>query len=234
MRIQKDLRPLWLLVGPEVEELLSSKLGWRTLSCVAEERVSIDTAKKVAKKERQAEDAGVIINEPPLDQPVSQELRDRCDAKIEEWKANRKGSKQVHITEVRPWVDMEHRRYLWAETKEGEVAALCVLHRLSPANGYQIKFALDFPGSPSGTIEALISAAIQALAKAGIRNVTFGAGQGRHPQRHLRRRRPARDGHGREPRRAPRPHPVQDVPHHCAAAQAGAEERVSREVWHDE
>ncbi|KAG7285729.1 hypothetical protein NEMBOFW57_008023 [Staphylotrichum longicolle] len=176
MRSQKDLRPLWLLVGAEVEEILGSKLGWRTLSCVAEERVPIEAAKKVAKKERQAEDAGVTIHEQPVDQPVPQELRDRCDKKIEEWKANRKGSKQVHITEVRPWVDMEHRRYLWAETKEGEIAAMCVLHRLSPANGYQIKFALDFPGSPSGTIEALISAAIQALAKAGVQNVTFGAG----------------------------------------------------------
>lgn len=176
MRTQKDLRPLWLLVGPDVEEILGSKLGWRTLSCVAEERVPIDSAKKVAKKERQAEDAGVTIHEQPVDQPVPQELRDRCDKKIAEWKDNRKGSKQVHITEVRPWVDMEHRRYLWAETKDGEIAAMCVLHRLSPANGYQIKFALDFPGSPSGTIEALISAAIQTLAKAGVQNVTFGAG----------------------------------------------------------
>ncbi|KAL2142007.1 hypothetical protein VTI28DRAFT_1697 [Corynascus sepedonium] len=176
MRTHKDLRPLWLLVGPEVEEILGSKMGWRTLSCVAEERVPIESAKKVAKKERQAEDAGVTIHEQPLDQPIPQQLRERCDKKIEEWKANRKGSKQVHITEVRPWVDMEHRRYLWAETKEGEIAALCVLHRLSPANGYQIKFALDFPGSPSGTIEALISAAIQTLAKAGVQNVTFGAG----------------------------------------------------------
>ncbi|AEO63804.1 uncharacterized protein THITE_2109401 [Thermothielavioides terrestris NRRL 8126] len=176
LRKQKDLRPLWLLVGPEVEEILGSKLGWRTLSCVAEERVPIDSAKKVAKKERQAEDAGVTIREHPVDQPIPQEFRDRCDKRIAEWKENRKGSKQVHITEVRPWIDMEHRRYLWAETREGEIAALCVLHRLSPANGYQIKFALDFPGSPSGTIEALISAAIQALAKAGVRNVTFGAG----------------------------------------------------------
>jgi len=53
---------------------------------------------------------------------------------------------------------------------------MCVMHKLSPANGYQIKFALDFPGSPNGTIEALISGAIQSLAKAGIKNVTFGAG----------------------------------------------------------
>ncbi|KAL2256112.1 hypothetical protein VTK26DRAFT_2170 [Humicola hyalothermophila] len=176
LRKQKDLRPLWLLVSAEVEEILGSKLGWRTLSCVAEERVPIESAKKVAKKERQAEDAGVTIHEHPVDRPVPQELRDRCDRRIEEWKANRRGSKQVHITEVRPWIDMEHRRYLWAEAREGEIAALCVLHRLSPANGYQIKFALDFPGSPNGTIEALISAAIQTLAKAGVQNVTFGAG----------------------------------------------------------
>lgn len=176
MRTQKDLRPLWLLVSPEVEEILGSKLGWRTLSCVAEERVPIESAKKVSKKERQAEDAGVTIHEQPVNHPLSQEFRDRCDKRIADWKNNRKGSKQVHITEVRPWVDMEHRRYMWAETKDGEIAALCVLHRLSPANGYQIKFALDFPGSPNGTIEALISAAIQMLAKAGVQNVTFGAG----------------------------------------------------------
>ncbi|KXX78126.1 Aspartate--tRNA ligase, cytoplasmic [Madurella mycetomatis] len=176
MRQQKDLRPIWLLVSSEVEEILASKLGWRTLSCVAEERVPIESAKKVAKKERQAEDAGVTIHELPVDQPVPDDLKKKCDERIAEWKANRKGSKQVHITDVRPWIDMEHRRYLWAETKEGEIAALCVLHKLSPANGYQIKFALDFPGSPSGTIEALISAAIQTLAKAGVQNVTFGAG----------------------------------------------------------
>lgn len=176
LRKHQDLRPLWLLVSADVEEILASKLGWRSLSCVAEERVSVDEAKSVAKKQRQAEDAGVTIHELPLNAPVPDDLRERCDKRIEDWKANRKGTKQVHITEVRPWVDMEHRRYLWAETKEGEIAALCVLHKLSPANGYQIKFALDFPGSPNGTIEALISGAIQSLAKAGISNVTFGAG----------------------------------------------------------
>ncbi|KAK3380796.1 hypothetical protein B0H63DRAFT_193112 [Podospora didyma] len=176
MQMQKDLRPLWLLVSADVEDILASKLGWRSLSCVAEERVPVDSAKKVAKKERQAEDAGVSIHEVPINEIPSEELRQKIDKRIEDWKNNRKGSKQVHITEVRPWVDMEHRRYLWAETKDGEIAALCILHKLSPVNGYQIKFALDFPGSPNGTIEALISAAIQTLAKSGIKNVTFGAG----------------------------------------------------------
>ncbi|KAK3361480.1 hypothetical protein B0T24DRAFT_109453 [Lasiosphaeria ovina] len=176
MQKTMDLRPLWLLVSHEVEDILGSKLGWRSLSCVAEERVQVDSAKKVAKKERQAQDAGVSIHELPTDEPVPDDFRARCDKRIEDWKSNRKGRTQVHITEVRPWVDTAHRRYLWAETRDGEIAALCVLHRLSPANGYQIKFALDFPGSPNGTIEALISAAIQALAKAGVKNVTFGAG----------------------------------------------------------
>ncbi|KAK3402354.1 hypothetical protein B0T20DRAFT_504774 [Sordaria brevicollis] len=176
MRNRKDLRPLWLLVSSDVEEILGSKLGWRSLSCVAEERVSVDSAKKVAKKERQAEEAGVTIHEVPIGEPVPDHIREKCDKRIQDWKDNRKGKRQVHITEVRPWVDMEHRRYLWAEDKDGEIAAMCVLARLSPANGYQIKFALDFPGSPNGTIEALISAAIQMLAKAGVRNVTFGAG----------------------------------------------------------
>ncbi|KAK3938566.1 aspartate--tRNA ligase [Diplogelasinospora grovesii] len=176
MQMNKDLRPLWLLVSSDVEEILASKLGWRSLSCVAEERITVDSAKKVAKKERQAQDAGISIHELAIDQPVPEDLRQRCDKRIEDWKNNRKGRTQVHITEVRPWVDMEHRRYLWAETKEGEIAALVVLHRLSPQNGFQIKFTLDFPGSPSGTIETLISAAITSLAKAGVKNVTFGAG----------------------------------------------------------
>ncbi|KAM7185773.1 putative aspartyl-tRNA synthetase [Naviculisporaceae sp. PSN 640] len=175
MRKEKDLRPLWLLVSSDVEEILASKLGWRSLSCVAEERVPVDEAKKVAKKERQAQEAGVTIHEVPIGENPSEEFMKRVDKRIEDWKANRKG-RQVHITEIRPWIDMEHRRYLWAEDKDGEIAAFIILHKLSPKHGYQIKFALDFPGSPNGTIEALISAAITTLAKSGVKEVTFGAG----------------------------------------------------------
>lgn len=171
----KDLRPLWLLVSRDVEAILGQELGWRSLSCVAEERVPVDSAKQVAKKQRQAEDAGVTIHEVGRGEEVPQELREKCDKKIEEWKANRNG-RQVHISEVRPWVDMEHRRYLWAEDRSGQVVALAVLHRLAPKHGYQIKFALDFPGAPGGAIESLISRSIQSLAKSGVKTVTFGAG----------------------------------------------------------
>ncbi|KAI1386757.1 aspartyl-tRNA synthetase [Hypoxylon trugodes] len=176
LRKNEDLRPIWILVSAQVEEILGAKLGWRTLTCVAEERVDVDNANRVVKKERQAQKAEIKIHETPLGQPVPDEVREKCDKRIEDWKEGRKGRKQVHITEVRPWVSMAHRRYLWAEDKNGEIVGLVILHRLSPEHGYQIKFALDFPGSPSGSIEALISRAIQSLTSSGVSSVTFGAG----------------------------------------------------------
>ncbi len=169
------LRPLWLLVDKEVEEILGGKLGWRTMSCVAEERVGPESTQTVMKKRRQAEEAGIRIHELGLGEEVPMDLRKKCDKRIEDWKASRQGT-QVHITEVRPWIDLEHRRFVWAETADGDVAALVVLHQLSPEHGYQVKFALDFPGAPSGTIELAIASAIQKLAKTGVSSVTFGTG----------------------------------------------------------
>ncbi|KAI2628415.1 aspartyl-tRNA synthetase [Xylaria nigripes] len=176
LKKRRDLRPIWLLVSAKVEGILGSKLGWRTLTSVAEERVDTQNALQVAKKERQAKNADVKIHSTALGEPVPDIVREKCDKRIEDWKEKRKGKRQVHMTDVRPWISMAHRRYLWAEDKEGEIAGLIILHRLSPKNGYQIKFALDFPGSPSGTIEALIAQSLRLLQSAGIRNVTFGAG----------------------------------------------------------
>ncbi|KAI0111726.1 aspartyl-tRNA synthetase [Daldinia grandis] len=176
LKKSEDLRPIWILVSAQVEEILGEKLGWRTLTCVAEERVDIENAGRVAKKERQAQKAEIKIHETTLGQPVPDDVREKCDKRIVDWKESRKGRKQVHITEVQPWISMAHRRYVWAEDKTGEIVGLVILHRLSPEHGYQIKFALDFPGSPSGSIEALISHAIQSLIAAGVSSVTFGAG----------------------------------------------------------
>ncbi|KAI2607040.1 aspartyl-tRNA synthetase [Hypoxylon fragiforme] len=176
LKNNEDLRPIWILVSAQVEEILGAKLGWRTLTCVAEERVDVNSANRTVKKERQAKNADIKIHETVLGQEVPEEVRARCDKRIEDWKEGRKGRKQVHITEVRPWQAMAHRRYLWAEDKSGEIVGLVILHRLSPEHGYQIKFALDFPGSPSGSIETLISRAIQSLTASGVSDVTFGAG----------------------------------------------------------
>lgn len=187
LRTDIGLRPIWLLVSAEVEHILGEKLGWNTMSCVAEERVKIndDEAKKqsnIKKKQRQAEEAGVTVHVLDRGEPVPDELRERCDQRIEEWKANRAG-KQVHITEVRPWIDLPHRRFVWAEHREGKVAALVVLHDLAPANGCQIKFALDFPGAPNGTIELAIARAIGLVAASSpAQTITFGAGATRDMQ----------------------------------------------------
>jgi aspartyl-tRNA synthetase len=176
LKKSEDLRPIWLLVSAQVEEILGSKLGWRTLSTTAEERVDTQNAVQVTKKERQAKNADIKIHSTALGEPIPDDVRAKCDKRIQDWKDNRKGKKQVHITEVRPWISMAHRRYVWAEDKTGEIVGLVILHRLSPQNGYQIKFALDFPGSPSGSIEALVSHSLRLLQSSGIRNVTFGTG----------------------------------------------------------
>ncbi|KAI0204829.1 hypothetical protein F4808DRAFT_412287 [Astrocystis sublimbata] len=176
LKKSEDLRPIWLLVSAQVEELLGSTLGWRTLTSVAEERVDTDNVGGVAKKERQAKNADVKIHSTALGEPVPDDVQAKCDKRVQDWKDSRKGKKQVHITDVQPWISMKHRRYLWAEDKEGEIVGLVILHRLSPKNGYQVKFALDFPGAPSGSIEALIASALRLLQSSGVQHVTFGAG----------------------------------------------------------
>jgi len=98
-----------------------------------------------------------------------------CDERIKEWLANRKG-KQAHLTQIRPWADMEHRRYFYAKDKDGKIVALSVLAQLAPKNGYQFKFAIDFPRAPNGAIEMIIMHTLQAAAAEGIKKVTFGTG----------------------------------------------------------
>jgi hypothetical protein len=51
-----------------------------------------------------------------------------------------------------------------------------ILAQLAPEHGWQVKFALDFPGAPSGAIEATIIHALKALAAVGATSVTFGSG----------------------------------------------------------
>ncbi|KMU86394.1 aspartate-tRNA ligase [Coccidioides immitis H538.4] len=40
----------------------------------------------------------------------------------------------------------------------------------------QVKYSLDFPGSPSGSIEYIVTHAIQTAAKSGVKMLTFGGG----------------------------------------------------------
>lgn len=162
------LTPIWMLVSIEVEEVLSKNLSWRSLSCTEEQRTDGDhhAAGAQGQAARRMQREGVKVHEVKPDEA----FRARADESIARWKANRKG-KQVHLTEVRPWVDTAHRRYFAAE-KDGIVHAMVVLAQLAPRHGWQVKWALDFPQSPNGAIEVLVEQALATVSGP----VTFGVG----------------------------------------------------------
>jgi nondiscriminating aspartyl-tRNA synthetase len=162
------LTPVWMLVSWDVQHILAHEIGWRTLSCTEEQRVDADKHHSVGNtaKARRVEREGVKIEEVKPDD----DLKKRVDPAIEAWKGARKG-KQVHLTEIAPWVDPEHRRYFIAE-KDGKVQCMVVLAQLAPRHGWQVKWALDFPGAVNGAIEVLIG---HVLASVG-GQVTFGVG----------------------------------------------------------
>ena len=174
-----QLRPIWILVGKQVEEILGEKLGWNTLSCTAEKRVNKSLPEydeEVIRKIRRAKSQGIVITEFPFGTPVPEDVKRKCDERIKDWLHNRKGT-QVHLTNINPWKDVSHRRYFIAEGSDDKktLHALVVLAQLSSEHGYQVKYSLDFPGAPNGTIETIITHAIQSAYDSGARSVTFGA-----------------------------------------------------------
>lgn len=168
--VEKELKmtPVWMLVSETVQDILGRTMGWRTLTCIEEQRVDADRhVGPQGKEARKVEREGIKIHElKPNDDFMA-----RADTAIKAWMEKRKSKKQMHLTEVRPWVDMAHRRYFAAE-KDDKVMAMVVLHQLAPRHGWQVKWALDFPGTPSGIIEALVQTALAAVSGP----VTFGAG----------------------------------------------------------
>jgi len=177
---ETHLKPLWLLVGPEMEEVLATKFNWRTFAVAGEQRLNpADNPAAhdhdIQRKIRHAEKEGIKINDIKLGDPVPQDLQEKVDARVKDWLANRKG-KQVHLTDIHPWQDMEHRQYHFAVDKEGTIQALCVMAQLSPDHGWQVKYSMDFPNAPSGTIEYIVTHALKVVAQGGATNVTFGGG----------------------------------------------------------
>jgi len=177
---ERNLKPLWLLVGSDAEEVLATKFNWRTFSVVAEQRV--DPAHNpaindsdVQRKIRHAEKEGVKITDYPIGTEVPEEVRQKVDARVVDWLGNRKG-RQVHLTNIRPWQDMEHRQYHVAQTPDGTIAAFVTMAQLSPDHGWQVKYSLDFPGAPSGSIEYIVTHALKVVAQGGASTVTFGGG----------------------------------------------------------
>ena len=187
-----NLKPIWILVGHEMEEVLGTKFGWKTFTCAADERIDpahnpAEQDHDVARKVRHAEKEGIKIREFGEGEAIPDDLRSECDKRIQDWQANRKG-KQIHISEINPWRDMKHRRYFFALDSTSKIQALVILAQLAPRHGYQVKFSLDFPGAPSGTIEHAILHAVQVAKDSGTKTLTFGgaATPELHPVHHLK------------------------------------------------
>ncbi|PYH76545.1 aspartyl-tRNA synthetase, cytoplasmic [Aspergillus uvarum CBS 121591] len=180
LRRETKYKPVWLLCSAEVEDVLGERLGWRTLSCIAEERVNPSrnmaaTDGEIARKIRRAENEEVKVVALKNGEMVSDEVREKIDQRIQDWLSNRKGT-QVHLSEIRPWRDPEHRWYFYAVDKSGTICAFVALATLAPVHGMQIKYSFDFPGAPNGVIEYIVTQAIQTAAAAGVKSLTFGAG----------------------------------------------------------
>ena len=173
------LKPIFVLVGQEVEEVLGTEFGWKSLSCTAEQRVDLThdghtTDKEVDRKIRHAKSVGVKVIDLGHSVP-SDDVQERCNARIKEWQENRQGV-QVHLSEITSWKDLAHRHYLYAEDKEGNICALVVLAQLAPRYGVQVKWALDFPNAPNGAIEYVTQVAMDAAKADGNERLTFGGG----------------------------------------------------------
>lgn len=173
-------KPIWLLCSPEIEAILGDKLGWRTMSCVAEERVDPSrnlaaSDNEISRKIRRAENEGIKIVSMSQGEIVPGDVRERIDQRLRDWLSNRKGA-QVHLSEIQPWRDHEHRWYFYAVDKTGTICSFVTLATLSPVHGMQIKYSFDFPGAPNGAIEYIVSHAIQTASRAGVKSLTFGAG----------------------------------------------------------
>ncbi|WPG97982.1 Hypothetical protein R9X50_00076500 [Acrodontium crateriforme] len=177
---ERRIKPLWLLCGPHAEEVLANRYAWRTFSVAAEQRVdpSNNPASRdgdVQRKCRHAEKEGVKIHDIPIGDPIPDDVKQKIDQRVDDWLKNRKG-KQVHLTDVHPWQDVAHRQYHYATDKDGAICGLVILAQLSQEHGWQVKFALDFPGAPSGAIELLVLHSIKAVAALGAESMTFGGG----------------------------------------------------------
>ncbi|KIR54649.1 aspartate-tRNA(Asn) ligase [Cryptococcus gattii Ru294] len=177
VRGEVKMKPVWLLVSEMMMEILVYEFRWRALSCTQEQRSDSDKADPSV-VQIAAQKKGVFkIREVE----ATEEIQKKCDARIKEWSEGRdRKGKQIHLTEVAPWKDTEHRRYFIAQSdhnanekaenndsgsKKGEqtIDTLVVLARLAPSKGYQLKWALDFPGSPHDAIESTVQAALSAV-----------------------------------------------------------------------
>ena len=112
LKKETHLKPIWILINATTEEVLGERLGWKSISCVAEERVdptkhAAETDPEVAKKIRQAQNNGLKITDIDPKEPVPQAVKDKCEARVKDWLSNRKGA-QIHLSNIQYAISLFH------------------------------------------------------------------------------------------------------------------------------
>ncbi|KAL8791557.1 MAG: hypothetical protein Q9195_005821 [Heterodermia aff. obscurata] len=148
-------------------------MGWRTFTYAAGQRVDpsrsvADSDHDVGRKVRHAEKEGVKI----VDLPEGEDHTMTSRKRSANWSKTGPPTAKAKIT---LWRDWQHRRYFCAQDTHGEICAIVGMAQLALDKGYQVKYSLDFPQAPSGTIEYITLHAVKAAAAAGSKTITFGA-----------------------------------------------------------
>lgn len=98
------------------------------------------------RKVHRAEREGVKVVE--VDGRMDETVRQRIEERCQDWAAARKGT-QIHLTGVRPFDDMIHRKYFYATDKDGQVSTL---QRSSYRNSTNRRRADLCPRCPCATL----------------------------------------------------------------------------------
>lgn len=205
LREEKKMKPIWILVSPPFEEVLGTQFNFRSFSVTGAQRVDLERNahlqidKDVERKMRHAKNEGIEVTD--YGSKIPEETKEAVNRRIKDWQASRRGE-QVHLSDITPFVDQAHRQYFIATDKDGRIHAMVVLAQLALKHGVQVKWALDFPGSPNGVIEMAVQEALTAAASQGNKSASFGDGV----------------------------HPELKVGHHIGAAKASSLEKIYRSL----
>lgn len=183
------LKPLFCCIDLEMEKVLAAEpFNWTVVTCVKEDvldpSVAIDRSlldKRVRTKINKAERAGVVMWEESAHLP-DQKWQNQAEEGMQAWQSHRKGL-QIHVTDLQPWRDVEHRRYFYGRAKlpddpSGEERLVGMVVLTQAHDAWVVKWALEFPFAPKGTSEGMIMHVIEVLNAEGQHQLSFGASGG--------------------------------------------------------
>ena len=142
LRHETRLKPLFILVDKDVEEVLGDRVGWKSFTNVAEQRVNLannehlNIDRDVSRKIRHAQKEGIKVSD--YGSKVPEDVQKKVEQRVKDWQNNRQGE-QIHLSEITPLKDALHRQYFTAESGDGKVHALVVLAQLAQRYGVQVK-----------------------------------------------------------------------------------------------